>query len=55
MGLPRQVQIVGVFVAGAAAVRAKAIQDAWADESIAALIAMRGGYGSATGWARKSG
>lgn len=35
------------FVAGAATVRAKAIQDAWADPSIAALIAMRGGYGSA--------
>ncbi len=35
------------FVAGAADVRARAIQQAWADPSIAALIAMRGGYGSA--------
>jgi len=35
------------FVAGAADVRARAIQRAWADPSIAALIAMRGGYGSA--------
>ena len=35
------------FVAGAATVRAKAIQDAWADPSIAGLVAMRGGYGSA--------
>lgn len=35
------------FVAGSAEVRASAIQQAWADPSIAALIAMRGGYGSA--------
>jgi muramoyltetrapeptide carboxypeptidase len=35
------------FVAGAAAVRAAAIHDAWRDPSIAALIAVRGGYGSA--------
>jgi muramoyltetrapeptide carboxypeptidase len=35
------------FVAGAAAIRAAAIHKAWADPSIAALIAVRGGYGSA--------
>lgn len=35
------------FVAGSAEVRARAIHQAWADPSIAALIAMRGGYGSA--------
>lgn len=35
------------FVAGSAQVRAKAIQKAWADPSIGALVAMRGGYGSA--------
>jgi muramoyltetrapeptide carboxypeptidase len=35
------------FVAGSAEIRAKAINDAWADPSIAALIAVRGGYGSA--------
>lgn len=35
------------FVAGPAQVRAAAIEQAWADPSIAALIAMRGGYGSA--------
>lgn len=35
------------FVAGSPEVRANAIQKAWADPSIAALIAMRGGYGSA--------
>ena len=35
------------FVAGTAHVRAKAIQDAWADPKISALVAMRGGYGSA--------
>ena len=34
------------FVAGSAQVRAAAIERAWADPSIAALIAMRGGYGS---------
>jgi muramoyltetrapeptide carboxypeptidase len=34
------------FVAGPPETRAKAIHDAWADPSIAALIAMRGGYGS---------
>jgi len=35
------------FVAGSADVRAHAIHQAWADPSVAALIAMRGGYGSA--------
>lgn len=35
------------FVAGSAEVRAHAIHQAWDDPSIAALIAMRGGYGSA--------
>ena len=35
------------FVAGAASIRAAAIHKAWADPSIAALIAVRGGYGSA--------
>lgn len=35
------------FVAGSAQVRAKAIAQAWTDPSISALIAMRGGYGSA--------
>ncbi|MGH9200394.1 MAG: S66 peptidase family protein [Vicinamibacterales bacterium] len=35
------------FVAGSAETRAKAINDAWADSSIAALVAVRGGYGSA--------
>jgi muramoyltetrapeptide carboxypeptidase len=35
------------FVAGAAGVRVAAIHDAWRDASIAALIAVRGGYGSA--------
>ena len=35
------------FVAGEATLRAAAIQDAWRDPSIAALLAMRGGYGSA--------
>ncbi len=35
------------FVAGTPQVRANAIQRAWADPSIAALVAMRGGYGSA--------
>ncbi|MGE0865263.1 MAG: LD-carboxypeptidase [Vicinamibacterales bacterium] len=35
------------FVAGAADVRARAIQQAWADPSVAALVAVRGGYGSA--------
>jgi muramoyltetrapeptide carboxypeptidase len=34
------------YVAGTAAVRAAAWQRAWSDESIAALIAVRGGYGS---------
>ncbi len=38
---------VSRFVAGPAAVRASAIHDAWRDASIAALIAVRGGYGSA--------
>lgn len=35
------------FVAGPAPVRAAAIHRAWADPSIRALVAMRGGYGSA--------
>lgn len=35
------------FVAGSAAERAQAIHRAWADPSIAALLCMRGGYGSA--------
>ena len=35
------------FVAGSVETRAAAIQKAWADPAIAALIAMRGGYGSA--------
>ena len=35
------------FVAGSAETRAAAIHRAWKDPSIAALIAMRGGYGSA--------
>jgi len=35
------------FVAGAADVRARAIQQAWTDPSVAALVAVRGGYGSA--------
>lgn len=35
------------FVAGSPAVRAQAIHQAWADPSISALVAMRGGYGSA--------
>ena len=35
------------YVAGPAAVRAAAIRAAWRDPSIAGLIAVRGGYGSA--------
>jgi len=35
------------FTAGSAAVRAQAIHDAWSDPEIAALMAVRGGYGSA--------
>ena len=35
------------FVAGDAALRAAVLHDAWTDQSIAALIAIRGGYGSA--------
>ena len=35
------------FVAGSPALRAAAIHDAWRDPSIAAIIAVRGGYGSA--------
>ncbi len=35
------------FVAGSAEGRAQAIHRAWADPSIAALVCMRGGYGSA--------
>jgi muramoyltetrapeptide carboxypeptidase len=34
------------YLAGQAAVRAAAFLDAWQDDSIAALIAVRGGYGS---------
>jgi muramoyltetrapeptide carboxypeptidase len=37
----------GRFVAGSVASRARAIHRAWDDPDIAALIAMRGGYGSA--------
>src|SRR5262245_32996814 len=35
------------YVAGSASTRAQAWQDAWQDPSIAALVAARGGYGSA--------
>jgi len=35
------------FVAGDRALRAGALHDAWSDASIAAIIAVRGGYGSA--------
>ncbi len=35
------------FVAGEPALRAASLQDAWRDPSIAAIIAVRGGYGSA--------
>ena len=35
------------FVAGDAALRASALQAAWADPTISAIIAVRGGYGSA--------
>lgn len=35
------------YVSGAADARARAFRDAWADPSIAALIGVRGGYGSA--------
>src|SRR5690349_23117012 len=35
------------FVAGSVRTRVEAIMRAWQDDSIAALIAMRGGYGSA--------
>jgi muramoyltetrapeptide carboxypeptidase len=38
------------FVAGEAAIRAAALHDAWRDPSIAAIIAVRGGYGSAQLW-----
>ena len=38
---------VSRFVAGDPQLRASAIHDAWRDPSIAALIAVRGGYGSA--------
>jgi muramoyltetrapeptide carboxypeptidase len=34
------------YVAGDARLRARAFQDAWTDPSVAALIAVRGGYGS---------
>lgn len=34
------------YTAGAAAVRAAAFRRAWADDSVAAIIAVRGGYGS---------
>jgi muramoyltetrapeptide carboxypeptidase len=36
----------GRFAAGSAEARARAIHDAWADPSVAALVAVRGGYGS---------
>jgi muramoyltetrapeptide carboxypeptidase len=35
------------FLAGSAAVRVKAIHDAWGDPSVSAIIGVRGGYGSA--------
>ena len=35
------------FVAGSVETRVRAIHGAWQDPSVAALIAMRGGYGSA--------
>lgn len=35
------------FVAGEAALRAAALHDAWSDPSIDAIVAVRGGYGSA--------
>jgi muramoyltetrapeptide carboxypeptidase len=35
------------FVAGDPCLRAEAIADAWRDPSVAAIVAMRGGYGSA--------
>jgi muramoyltetrapeptide carboxypeptidase len=35
------------YVAGSAALRAAAIRDAWRDPAVAAVIAVRGGYGSA--------
>ena len=35
------------YLAGPASLRAKALQAAWADPSIAGIIAVRGGYGSA--------
>ena len=35
------------FVAGEAALRAAALHDAWRDPSVGAIIAVRGGYGSA--------
>src|SRR6476660_9537176 len=34
------------YLAGSAALRADAIRRAWCDDSIAALIGVRGGYGS---------
>jgi muramoyltetrapeptide carboxypeptidase len=37
----------GGYLAGSAALRAKAIESAWRDPSIAGLIGVRGGYGSA--------
>jgi muramoyltetrapeptide carboxypeptidase len=37
----------GLFSAGTAAQRAADFQTAWADPSVAALVALRGGYGSA--------
>jgi muramoyltetrapeptide carboxypeptidase len=36
-----------MYVAGPAALRARALQQAWEDPSIAAVFAVRGGYGSA--------
>lgn len=38
------------FVAGDVALRAAVLHDAWRDPSIAAIIAVRGGYGSAELW-----
>ncbi len=37
----------GRFTAGSAEARAKAIHDAWTDPAVSALVAVRGGYGSA--------
>jgi muramoyltetrapeptide carboxypeptidase len=41
------VEARGLFSAGSAATRARDFTDAWTDSSVSALIALRGGYGSA--------